>query len=94
MTQKQRWRTIGSRYEPEVAEAVEEDAARLGMTTSEWMRMAVKRQLARPVTQAQADPYRRPPTIEEQREQRRRERLATGQAPTGRPRKASEAEAS
>ena len=91
MGQKPRLRTIGSRYEPEVAAAVDADAERLGMTTSEWMRMAVKRQLARPVTEAQADQYRRPPTIEEQREQARRERLAKGLAATGRPPKDAEA---
>ena len=78
--------TIGTRHTPEVVAAVEHDRERLGMSLTEWMSMAVGRCVADKVHVRDTAAYRKPPTREELRAQRREARLAAGRAAAGLPR--------
>jgi hypothetical protein len=84
MADEQAFKTIGNRYPADIVDQVNADAARLDLSQSEWMRAAVMRQLARPMSPALAEQYRRPPTKTEIREtarqvrQEQRERQAAG----------------
>ena len=77
--------TIGTRHTPEVVAAVEKDRERLGMSLTEWMSMAVGLTVKAKVHVRDTAPYRKPPTREELRAQRREARLAEGRAKAGLP---------
>ena len=84
-TNKPPAQTIGTRYPAEVVAAVEKDRDRLGMTLTEWMNMAVDLALLAKVKPKDTAPYRKPPTREQLRIQRREERLAAARAAAGLP---------
>lgn len=66
--------TIGARYPADLVARVETDARRLGLSVSEWMRMAVSETLSAKFPKKTAQGYRKPPTRAELREQARQER--------------------
>ena len=57
-TTKQPFKMVGTRLPLDLVAAITKDAKRLGMTTSEWMRMAANRVVALGLTPEQAARYR------------------------------------